>query len=195
MNVDTSIQFVREVKTWVVPNEKYVLQEFEIWHLNHLVHAIEKNLLPFVGNRKYILIKFPVNEFPSMVSMTFYKLQLMGYVPVIADAERNTEIKRNPNKLYKIVTNGALIQINASSVTGGNGRALRKFVLKLCKHNLVHFVSSDTEHLGKRSLLIKSAYAYLQRKISIDYVKYLKENAKHIIEGTDFHIRQPAIFK
>ncbi|WP_318616810.1 tyrosine-protein phosphatase [Sporosarcina sp. YIM B06819] len=168
-----------------------ILEGMEIRLYENLLNELTDSLVSLAGSKKYMLIELPKNHIPHYTATIFFEMQLRGYIPIIAHAERNTVIRSDPSQLFEFVNRGALVQVNASSITGANGRALRKFALKLCKDHLVHFIASDAHHLTKRPFLLSFAYAYLQRKLSPDYVDYVKTNAQHVLNGTEFHILPP----
>ena len=192
--LDISSQILQDSTTGIVESE-VSLGRLEVWHYEHLVRALEGKMDSPVVSNKYVLVKLPINELPDSVLTNFYKMQIRGYIPIVAQAERNTGLRDNPNLLYTIVSRGALVQINTSSLTGSKGRSLRKFTLKLCKHNLVHLVCSDAPNPEKSLIALKSAYGYIQKKLSANHIKVLRENAKHILNGADFHVLPPIKFK
>lgn len=167
----------------------------EIHLHDDLLNDINSNLLSLADRKKYMLIELPTNHLPQFTSSTFFEMQLRGYIPIIAHPERNTIIRQDPNRLFELVNSGALVQLNSSSITGIHGRSLQKFTLKLCKHNLVHFIASDAHSLQKRPFLLKSAFKYIQNKMSTDYADFLKGNAVHVLNGTEFHTPPPVKFK
>jgi len=172
-----------------------VFAGMEIRLHENLLNDINSNLLSLADSKKYMLIELPTNHLPQFTSSTFFEMQLRGYIPIIAHPERNTIIRQDPNRLFEFVNSGALVQLNSSSITGVHGRSLQKYALKLCKHNLVHFIASDAHSLLKRPFLLKSAFKYIQRKMSLEYVDFLKENAEHVLSGTEFHTPSPFKFK
>lgn len=186
----------RESETFLsVENRVAIEEQMEIRDYNSVVNGIEKKLIPLAGRNKYMFIEFPINEMPRFALETLYEIQLLGYIPIIANAEHNVAFRRNPNKLYTLITKGALVQINASSLIGENGRQLRKFAVRLCKHDFVHFISSGADSLLDSLPLSLTFNKYLRKKYSIDYVDYLQNNVKHVSRGTDFHARMPIKFK
>lgn len=168
-----------------------ILEGMEIRLHENLLSELPDSLLSLAGSKKYMLIELPKNHIPHFTATIFFEMQLRGYIPIIAHPERNTVIRNDPNQLFELVNRGALVQVNASSIIGGRGRDLRKFSLQLCKNHLVHFIASDAHHITKRPFLLPAAYAYLQRKLSPDYVDYVKQNAQHVLNGTEFHILPP----
>ena len=60
--------------------------------------------------------------------------------PIIVHPERNVEIIERPDKLYNLVSKGALTQVTAGSVTREVRKKIKKFSLQLVEHNLTHMI-------------------------------------------------------
>ena len=173
-----------------------ILPGMEVHLHGELLEELETNkMLTLANSQKYILIEFPVQLIPQFTEAVFYELQLKGYIPVIAHAEKNTEIRRHPKKLVDLINKGALVQVTAGSVTGANGKDLQEFALKLCQHQLVHFIASDAHDVHKRPFLIQQAYHVIQQKFGKKLVTYFQQNAHHVIDGVEFETLQPRIFE
>ncbi|WP_017379153.1 tyrosine-protein phosphatase [Paenisporosarcina sp. TG-14] len=158
-----------------------------------LLDELASTTLTIAGSHKYVLIEFPTHHIPQFTESIFYEMQLKGYIPVIAHAEKNEEIRRHPKKLFNLVTKGALVQVTAASVTGANGKDLQRFVLKLCQHNIVHFIASDAHGVHIRPFLIKQAYQVIEHKLGKNFVNYFQQNANHVLNGVEFQVFQPAL--
>lgn len=164
-------------------------------HLNdNLIEELENHLIFLGGTNKYILVELPKNQVPTYTQSIFFQLQLKGYIPIIAHPEQNSEIIKDPNILFKFVSRGALVQLNAASIVGLNGRVIKRFVKKLCWHNLVHFVTSDSHEDEKKTVILLDAYKFIEKNISEEFAYYLQENLEHIVKGTDFHVKDPIQF-
>ncbi len=160
-----------------------------------LIAELGTDTLTLANSHKYILVELPNHQIPQFTESIFYDLQLKGYIPVIAHAEMNAEIRRHPKKLVDLVHKGALVQVTAGSVSGARGKNLQKFTLKLCQHQLVHFIASDAHNLSKRPFLIKHAYHVIRSKFSEEYVNYLQQNAIHVINGVEFQLCPPIVME
>lgn len=191
----TSIQHLVELLQFKLSEKQLPLTALEGIEIQYYESedSDERKVGLYPGN--YILIKLLTKKVPRFVSIIFYELQLLGYIPILSNADQYLDFRKHPNKLVELVNRGVLVQINASSLIGQNGKRARRFSLKLCKHNLVHFISSDNQFFEKRPMLLKSAYEYLQKKISYDYVKELQGNTDKLNLGTEFIAPPPIMFK
>lgn len=175
-----------------------VLPGMEIHLHGDIVKGLKQSptdLLTLNQTNKYILIELPYSHIPHFTEEIFYELQLLGYVPVIAHAERNREFQKHPNQLYNLIQKGALAQITAASVTGVFGRELQKFSRRLFKHSLVHFIATDAHNTDRRGFELKSAYEYINLHFSEKHVRYLQENAIKLVNDLDFSVWQPSKFE
>lgn len=172
-----------------------ILPGMEVHLHGELMQELESEILTLADSHKYVLIEFPIHHIPQFTESIFYELQLKGYIPVIAHAEKNTEIRRHPKKLIDLVTKGALVQVTAGSVTGANGKDLQRFALKLCQHQMVHFIGSDAHNIQKRPFLIQQAYHVIQQKLGKELVTYFQRNALHVLDGVEFETFPPKLLE
>ena len=76
---------------------------------------------------KYILIEFPSNHVPRYAEQLLYELRVKGMIPIIVHPERNAELIERPDKLYDLVSKGALTQVTAGSLLGKFGKKSKNF--------------------------------------------------------------------
>ena len=84
--------------------------------------------------------------------------------------------------LYDMRKNGILVQVNAMSVTGDNGRQAKKDVRNLLKKGLVDFVATDAHSDGRRAPYMQKCADILYKKYSAEYAnRLLFKNAEEIL--------------
>lgn len=172
-----------------------VIEGMEVSYYDKLANDIEFSVLPVGRNNKYVFISFPNHCIPPLALKVFFEMQLLGYIPIIANAERNEKIQNDPSKLYEFVNKGALVHVGADSVLGLYGRRIQNLVLKLCLDGQVHFIFSLTQINNSQQSHLKSAYNYLEKKLSIDAVEYFMWNAESLVKGNDFNVISPIKMK
>ncbi|MCM3018712.1 tyrosine-protein phosphatase [Priestia megaterium] len=144
---------------------------------------------------KYLFIEFPSSQVPHYAEQLLFDIQSKGLIPIIVHPERNSRLLEDPDLLYKFITNGALAQVTAGSVTGRFGKKIKKFSHQLIKSNLVHFVSSDAHNLKGRSFYMREALAVIEKEHGQDTVYVLLENAHYVIQGQMCYKEPPEIIK
>jgi protein-tyrosine phosphatase len=140
------------------------------------------HILTLNQSSQYLFIEFPSNSVPRYAEHLLYDIQVEGLTPVIVHPERNAELIERPEKLYKLVTNGAITQLTASSLAGYFGKKIQKFSQQMIEANLTHFIASDAHNTHNRTFKMEEAMDYIERKYGIDTVYYFTENAEMLIE-------------
>jgi len=132
-----------------------------------------------MNGSEYVLV-----EFDPMVESRYFSNALQdimgaGYTPIVAHVERYAKVMDNPTILKDLKRMGVLLQVNAASVIGDNGRVTKKDVKKLLKERLVDFVGTDAHSDGRRAPRMEKCAAYLTKKYGGDYAwELLCNNAK-----------------
>lgn len=103
-----------------------------------------------LNGSRYILTELPMMVFPLYTEEFLYRLQLLGFVPIIAHPERNAEIVRKPELLYRLIDLGSLAQINTGSITGLFGHAAQNCAKKILKSKMAHMIATDAHSNGRR---------------------------------------------
>ncbi|WP_087974152.1 tyrosine-protein phosphatase [Oceanobacillus rekensis] len=144
-------------------------------------------ILPINGS-KYICVELPSNQVPEYTTQLFFEIQILGHIPVIVHPEKNHEFRENPDKLYRIVKNGALTQLSAASLAGKLGRNTERFANQILDANLAHFVASNARNNKKQGFFMKEAFARVKKN-------YGKDFANLLIDNSDALVHDEAIFK
>lgn len=149
-------------------------------------HSLEEKLasgesLTMAGTN-YVLVEFfPSDPYRELYS-TLLRIKMAGYKPIVAHAERYQCLVKEPELTEKIVNMGCYIQINASSVTGENGFSVKRYVRKLLKYELVHFLGTDAHDLERRSPMIQESVNYIIKKYGEEYARRISsENALELL--------------
>jgi protein-tyrosine phosphatase len=138
--------------------------------------------LSLAGSR-YVLIEMPANEVPEYTEDILYELQIKGYIPIIAHPERNSEIVRNPNILYTLIEKGSMAQLNLHSLTGMYGKDVMHTANTILKHNLIHFVGTDSHSNNRRSPLVKNSLKLLETRLGKErYFRIVYQNPELMIQ-------------
>jgi protein-tyrosine phosphatase len=103
---------------------------------------------------KYVLVELPTSGQAVFAGELFFRLQVAGYVPIIAHAERVDWFRREPRVLEEFRARGVRLQINAESVAGKAGRGLRNTAVGLVKSGLADVLASDGHNVSSRKPLL-----------------------------------------
>lgn len=164
----------------------------ELYFTEDLIENFENLEFYSINKSRYVLIEFSPNNFPKNLVDIVYEIKLKKYIPILAHVERYPKIQENPNIIYDCINEGALIQVNASSVIGKNGSEAEKVSKILLDHNMVHFVATDAHSSTRRRPLIRDTYNYISKIYGEDTSKKLFiENQEIILDDKDLYIKDP----
>jgi protein-tyrosine phosphatase len=152
-------------------------------------------ILPLNQHSSYLFIEFPSSSVPRYADRLLYEIQVEGLTPVIVHPERNAELIERPDKLYKLVKNGAVTQVTAASLTGYFGKNIQKFSQQMLQSNLAHFIASDAHNIHNRTFKMEEAMDDIEKKYGIDMVYYFTENAEMLVDGKMIYKEIPELIK
>ena len=104
-------------------------------------------LLSFGGEKRYLLFETSYINEPFNLVETLFRLQSMGYQPVLAHPERYTYFYGRFDDLVKVRENGALLQLNLNSLAGYYSSGAKKIAERLIDAGFVDLVGTDTHNL------------------------------------------------
>lgn len=140
-------------------------------------YYFREKVLELLENETGIMMcgtEFVLVEFDPMVEKIYFRNAIrdilgLGCRPIVAHVERYANIMKDKSMLCDLRKMGALIQVNAASVIGDNGRVAKKDVKHLLKERLVDFVATDAHSDGRRAPFMKKCAAYLYKKYDAEY--------------------------
>lgn len=155
----------------------------EIMASDDIVEKLQKHQLITLNHTNVPLVEFDfMVEFDYMYFIT-KKLLQNGYQPIIAHPERYICIIDKPERIRELVTMGALIQSNKSSILGHFGMSIQACVNYLLKEDLVTVVASDGHGVDIRTAVMDEVRFYLDLKYGEGTAKrLLEENPKRILK-------------
>lgn len=157
----------------------------ELYRADGMQKILEADERYCINATRYVLLEFSPNDLADTIWRCTVDLLISGYRPVIAHAERYQAV-RDMRFVRKLVDAGAYIQVNAGSILGWNGWAVKRLCRKLLSKELVHLVGSDAHGMQGRVPCIGPCADYLAKKIGSEIVqKLLAENPKAVLEGKD----------
>ncbi|QNU03871.1 tyrosine-protein phosphatase [Peribacillus butanolivorans] len=177
-----------------IPLSVHPGQELRI-HRELFVSLEKGEVLTLDNTDKYLLLELPSGHVPTYTQELIYELLLKGITPIIVHPERNKELLKNHNLLFKLVQEGALTQLTSGSIIGLFGKNIKSFSKKIIEHNLAHFIATDAHNIASRGFTLQEAYETITKTYGIERVFYFKENAEQLVQGQGPSIEKPVPFK
>ena len=173
-----------------------VLLGNELYYTSDLIERFDELDFFSMNNSKYILMEFSPINFPKNIEDVIYEIKIRGYIPIIAHAERYKQVQEDVNIVLDCIKEGALIQVNASSILGKNEEKAEDTSKKLLDNNMVHFVATDAHSSNRRRPLIKDSYNYILKNYGKEVSeKLFIENPTAVIENRDISILNPTKYE
>lgn len=138
------------------PLELHLGCDFHLSYENFL--AVLKEPSQFtIGNTSYLLVELDDFSVPASISDNLQKLIAEGLTPIITHPERNQLLQSDLAQVQKWVTQGCLVQVTASSLTGQWGRKARTAVEWLLQRQCVHAIATDAHNTTLRRPVLSQA--------------------------------------
>ncbi len=172
----------RRLAAQVSPNLQLFLGCEIMYSSKALTRLINDEFLTLNGT-DYILVEFPVMALFNDIVGAIHDFVGSGYIPIIAHLERYQFIDK-VEQVQTLVKMGAHIQINSSLILGKYGFTRKRFIHKLIKRGLVHFVASDAHNDEKRKVTLGSSYKSIARRFGKETAADLfVRNQEKVIKG------------
>lgn len=156
----------------------------ELYNCYHLDEYLEGGKVLTMAGTAYILVEFSPSKSYSEMRAAFRKLQMAGYRPILAHAERYSCLQQDDSRAEELVGSGVYIQLNAGSVTGKNGYRAQSFSRGLLKYGLAHFLATDAHNMRDRGPEMKKCMDFVEKKYGSRYAARLGwKNAEFLLQN------------
>ena len=145
----------------------------EYYYREEVLDILDSEDAVTLGNSDCVLVEFEPLAERNYIRNALRNILGLGYRPVIAHVERYAKLMEDTAVLGDMRKNGILVQVNAMSVTGDNGRQVKKDVRNLLKKGLVDFVATDAHSDGRRAPYMEKCAEVLYRKCGTEYADRL----------------------
>lgn len=128
----------------------------------------------------YVLVETMFMAEPPNLSTVLFDMQTAGYKPVVAHPERYHFVFNKPAKAERMKDRGALLQINALSLTGYYGKHEKHTAIQLLEAGLVDFIGTDIHH--ERHLKVLTNFV-IDRKVAdlLEKTAFKNKNLKTVL--------------
>ncbi|AIO18630.1 Tyrosine-protein phosphatase CpsB [Candidatus Izimaplasma bacterium HR1] len=152
----------------------------EIDEIDDLKVCFDNQNCTTLNNSHYVLVDFGARK--ADIEEFIYETNRLGYKTIIAHIERYKYLK-TLSIFDSFKKQGALIQVNASSIISPRNKDINRKVKYLLKNKLVDFVASDSHGNPKSYQQMRKAYTYCLKKYGTEYAnKIFIDNAKLLLK-------------
>lgn len=157
-----------------------------------LLDDFENGDILTLNHTNYLFIELPSGHVPRYTEQLLFEMQLKGLTPIIVHPERNAEVMKDPEKIFKLVKKGALTQLTAGSLTGHFGKRIQKLSIQLIEANCTHFIASDVHNTSTRSFHMRESISKVHKEFGSEIVYYFQENAELLVQGQSIYKHEPS---
>lgn len=100
-----------------------------------------------LGN-KYLLFETSFMAEPIYLKEAIFKMQSLGYKPVLAHPERYIYLQENSELMTDLFDRGIFFQLNINSLIGYYSKPVQKMAQKMINNNMFHFLGSDCHNMS-----------------------------------------------
>ncbi len=119
-------------------------------HPDLMALIAEGQIMMIADRRDYLLLEPPLVGIPNYLEQLCFQLQIAGITPVIAHPERTELYRQEPQIYQRLAERGCLLQVNAESIRGSEGRTTRSNSLSLIRAGLADVLASDAHNSTSR---------------------------------------------
>lgn len=130
---------------------------------------IAEGMFKTMNGTRLLLVDFSESERKRNIETALHRLQNAGYTPILAHAERYSDLSGDINFIKQCKENGIFIQIDTQSLFGDFGWKVKRFCKMILSKRLADIVSSDAHDLDSRPPGITKAYEYIRDKYGEGY--------------------------
>ncbi|OFY83966.1 MAG: capsular biosynthesis protein [Bacteroidetes bacterium RIFCSPLOWO2_12_FULL_35_15] len=116
----------------------------------------EEKLLTFGNN--YLLFEVSYMNPPDNMNHMIFKMQTLGYRPVLAHPERYNFWHTEFEKYESFIDKGVLLQMNINSLTGYYSIPTKRIAEQMIDKNMISFLGTDCHHIGHVNLMKEVVY-------------------------------------
>lgn len=186
------IKKVEELKKIAIENniDINIYSGQEVYYSRKLLEYYNDKIIGTINNSKYMLIELPMLEFDiDEVINTIYELQIRGITPIIAHPERYKPFIKKPSMINSLIKEGMLFQLNAGSIAGDFGKAVKKTADKYLEYKIYSFIGSDAHRDRGRDTDMREALNILEEEQIKDFIN----NGKAMLENKDIDFKGTSV--
>lgn len=141
----------------------------ELRYSRGCISYLEDGLCKTLGQTDLLLVDFDLDEKIRNIEDGLSNLLNAGYTPILAHAERYSDLWGRRTLIRKFRNNGVYIQMDSQSLLGDFGFRTKSAAKGLLAEHLVDFVGSDAHDLKHRPPGIQKVYRSMEKKYGEAY--------------------------
>ena len=157
-----------------------------------LTEALEAGTALTLAGTRYLLLETAQMERGAFIHSALFQLQGQGYRLILAHPERVHAWHGDLDDLRELVDRGCRLQINAQSLLGGFGRAVKSQAERLVREGWATLLASDAHSPDSRPPVLSGALARCAQFIGEERARALVEDhPARLLRGEELPYADP----
>ena len=153
-----------------------------------MLQGLRDGKIPSLNASRFLLFEPPHHVVPPQMEDLVFSLMVAGYVPILTHPERLSWIESHYSTILRLANMGVLLQLTASSLTGGFGRRPRYWAERILDEGWASVVASDAHNVKSRPPVLSEARELVARRLgAAEALSMVLERPKAILAD-----RQPS---
>ncbi len=149
-----------------------VLYFDDVWAVDNL------DALTIKGT-KYIMIEMPFTKWTDSIMVKISRLTSKGFIPIIAHVDRYITKQKGLSYFYQLAEQGALLQVNTSSVLSFYNRIRLR---PLFKKGVITLFGTDCHNMAVRPPVYKECLPYIKKLVSKRRYQYMIDRQNSVLK-------------
>jgi protein-tyrosine phosphatase len=157
----------------------------EILYHQRIADSISRGVCRTLNGTRFVLIEFLPDDDGDYIVQSVEAVAARGYTPILAHAERYRSFLSCPGYALSLAEQDIPIQLNVRSVTGGNGKKVKKFCHLLLKAGAAAVIASDAHDPEFADAKLGEGFRYVSKKFGEEYARALFCDTPRTLLGLD----------
>lgn len=128
-----------------------VLPSMELFLSFDLLVAARRGQVVGLNHTPHLVVELPHRDFPAYTERALFELLMAGYRPILNHPERNRGVRREPDRLYRLLEGGVQAMVTAGSLLGLYDLEAQGLAEELIREGAAELVVSDAHDLVRRA--------------------------------------------
>ncbi len=136
----------------------------EVMHHHDIYESLSSGKCSFIAGSSYALVEFLPDSPFFEIQASLSNLLRKGVRPILAHIERYSALIEDISRVQELKEMGALMQVNASSITKIRLGRCARFIKSLFKKSLVDIVATDAHNANEYAPIMSRARDLISKK-------------------------------
>ncbi|MDZ5782813.1 CpsB/CapC family capsule biosynthesis tyrosine phosphatase [Marinococcus luteus] len=160
-----------------------------------LVQELKTDEALTLNNSRYVLVEGKADLSYQQISSHLYELRLEGYVPILAEPEKEAGFQHHPEELYRLIKDGSLAQVNAGSFSKSAPKPQRHLAEKMIQYRWANIVANVTIDSFDEGPSMEVAFDSIEKIAGGDYAQMLIDNTECVLHNQYVSTEEPFSLK